>query len=113
MVAPNIIISRFMKIQKIMLDFLVILGYNVLNYKENEMSKTIRNAVEMSDVCEQIIRSLIISGESFADFMVGLNNALVHGEVFDAAGLDCDDETLQEIYEHVDAISKIAREKLS
>jgi hypothetical protein len=49
-----------------------------------------------------------IKEATFHSFMVGVHNALNHGEVF---GLYYnDDENLAKIFEHVEAILKIARD---
>jgi len=62
-----------------------------------------------SDVVENIVRGVLKAGVTPQALFVGIHNAFCHGEIFEECGIECSDKQLGELFEHIDALSKIAK----
>lgn len=61
------------------------------------------------NVAENVVRGLIKSGVTPQELFVGIHNAFCHGEIFEECDIECSDGQLGELFEHIDALSKIAK----
>lgn len=52
---------------------------------------------------EATIRMWILEGIPPSMIGIGLNNAFVHGEIFDDAAMECSEDTLKELYQSIDS----------
>lgn len=73
-------------------------------------SITLRNAVETSEFVETLVRSLVKTGSTPRQIMVGIHNAFYHGELLTGAEQCFTDEQLGRIFEHIIALQTVLKE---
>ena len=74
------------------------------------MSNKINDALYQNNIkiVEQLVRSLFVADVSPKEFFIGLHNAFVHGKVFELAGLNCNDQTLNKMFTNLNNLVNIS-----
>ena len=63
----------------------------------------------LSDVTEKFVRSLVEQPEDLYSVLVGINNAMCHGEMLEDAGIMFSDDHLELFFKGLDKAMKAAK----
>jgi hypothetical protein len=64
----------------------------------------------LSDVVDKLVRGLVEQPEDLYDVLVGIHNAMCHGEILDHAGIMYSDDHLELFFKGMDKALKAAKQ---